>query len=135
MSSKINWHGDAAKAKIRAEMGRRIRAASIIVQNRAKVLLSTAGTGKVKGKRVGPVAHSAPGEPPRKQTGTLRASVTYEIDDARMAGRVGTNIRYGRHLELGTSKMAARPWLRRALAESRSHIEAIFARPMSDSKD
>jgi hypothetical protein len=40
--------------------------------------------------------------------------------------RVGTNIKYGLYLELGTRSMSARPWLRRALAERRAKIARIF---------
>lgn len=71
---------------------------------------------------------SKPGEPPRVQTGRLRASVAWE-QDGRVA-RIGTNVRYGRFLELGTSRMAPRPWLRRMLAEMTPTFRAILTAPI-----
>ena len=41
--------------------------------------------------------------------------------------RIGTNLKYGLYLELGTRRMAARPYLRRALDETRDEIRALFA--------
>lgn len=78
-------------------------------------------------KRKTGAVRSAPGEPPRKQTGRLRASVTYEVDEAGMNARVGTNVKYGRYLELGTKRgIAPRPWLRRALAEMWSRVNELL---------
>lgn len=82
---------------------------------------------KATGSGSGGVTHSAPGEPPFKQTGRLRGSVTYEIDEATSTARVGTNLDYGRHLELGTKKgLLARPWLRRAVDDCKGLITAIL---------
>ena len=63
---------------------------------------------------------SAPGEPPHVDIGRLRASVTHEVEETLLGvvGRVGTNVEYGRYLELGTSKMMPRPWLRPALKKT-----------------
>lgn len=128
MSSRVEWHGDEAKRHVHARAVRFLHRAAITVKNRAKVLLSVAGTGRVKGKKAGPVTHSRPGEPPRKQTGRLRASVAYEVDEASLTARVGTNVEYGRHLELGTKKgILPRPWLRRALAETAGKIQQILS--------
>lgn len=87
---------------------------------------------KVKGGPRGKTRYgafpSAPGEPPHKQTGRLRASVAYEVDEGTLTGRVGTNVDYGKYLELGTKRgIAPRPWLRRALAESYGKIQEILA--------
>ncbi|CAN0502344.1 unnamed protein product, partial [Phaeothamnion confervicola] len=71
---------------------------------------------------------SAAGEPPHVQTGRLRASVAWER--VGLIVRIGTNVIYGRWLELGTKKMAARPWLRRMLAEQRAALARIICKPM-----
>lgn len=122
-------------------MTRRLHAASIVVTNFAKRLIGTEGAASVedaaqnrdtrgqtiKRLRYG-VNPSRPGEPPHKQTGRLQSSVTREVDDQR--ARVGTNVVYGRYLELGTRKMAPRPWLRRSLDENRDKVRSILSRPL-----
>lgn len=132
----VEWHGDEAQAHVRARAVSFLRRAAIEVTRRAKELLSVAGTavrsrstrGGRKGARVYGAARSKPGEPPRKQTGRLRASVTYEVDEASLSARVGTNVEYGKHMELGTKRgLAPRPWLRRALAECRGKISALLS--------
>ena len=133
MASHLKWYGDRVKAALLAEMQRRLKAAAILVAGHAKKLLSVAGTGTKKGpgkksRRVYGANPSAPGEPPRKQTGRLRASVTWEQEN--ITARVGSNVKYARYLELGTRLMQARPWLRRALAECRDAIRAILSAPI-----
>lgn len=62
----------------------------------------------------GTVTHtaSAPGQFPMSDTGRLAANVEFEVaTKSKAVAVVGTNIAYGPHLEFGTSKMAARPWL------------------------
>ena len=73
--------------------------------------------------------HSAPGNPPYKQQGHLRRSIAWEIVNRGEAitARVGTNLLYGRYLELGTRRMKARPFLRRALAQHQAAIRRIVA--------
>ncbi|MDG3003245.1 hypothetical protein [Paludisphaera mucosa] len=133
--AELEWHGDEALAMIRARVVRCLHRAAIAVKNRAKELLSVAGTGRVDGKTArnakghfkATVTRSKPGEPPRKQTGLLRSKVAHEVDEATLTARVGTNLEYGRHLELGTKRgLAPRPWLRRALAEVAARVEQLL---------
>ena len=73
---------------------------------------------------------SKPGEPPHAQTGRLRGSVAWEMA-SRFVARVGSNSKYAKYLELGTSRMAARPWLRRALSEMGDKIRRLLSAPIS----
>lgn len=151
MAGRVEWNGEAFQKRVRAEMNRRLAASSMIVENHAKELLSVAGTGvaasafvgngKVgkqekkyrKGRRTYGSNPSKPGEPPHKQYGHLRRSVTFALDRLGLVSRVGTNLKKGRWLELGTSKMAARPWLRRALLEKRAQVAALLTKPLGGS--
>lgn len=110
-----NW--ERYEREMRATFRRRITAAAIVVRDAAKASLSTAG----------PPA-SAPGQPPHLRTGRLKTSIAYEVTESSrgVEARVGTNVQYALHLELGTSRMAARPFLRPALANSRAAIERIL---------
>jgi phage gpG-like protein len=128
MSARIEWAGDEVKKKVHSAAVQFLTLACLLIVRRAKELLSTPGTGKVKGKQTGPVVHSAPGDSPFKQTGRLRASVTYEVDEKALEARVGTNVDYGMYLELGTKKgIRPRPWLRRALDEVKAQIQSLAA--------
>jgi len=73
---------------------------------------------------------SAPGEPPGAKTGTLRRSITWEIDKKgnELIGRIGTNLIYSLPLEFGTSKMSARPFLRPALEKNKGRIAKILGK-------
>lgn len=144
MPHRLNWDDEAFRAKVRQTMVRRVTASAIIVEDHAKRLISKAGTasaittgwhkvGKMRtrqfAKRKGRlynVLPSEPGEPPHKQYGHLRRSVTHERVGDRLAARTGTNLKYGRWLELGTAYMAARPWLRRALLDQSRRIRRIL---------
>lgn len=52
------------------------------------------------------------------QTGRLQSSIKYEVEEKgerAVEGRVGTNVHYGKYIELGTRKMKAKPYLVPAL--------------------
>lgn len=101
-------------ARAEVELERAIARAGIMVQAEARRLTHQA---------VFPPA-SAPGSPPHVRTATLTRSIDQE--NLRTPGgftaRVGTNVQYGRFLELGTRTMAARPYLRPALDGNRARI-------------
>lgn len=101
------------KAEIERKAFAVVEACGYVVMNKAKRLLSAPGP-----------APSSPGESPHKQTGTLRASVGIRSDRATLSVRVGTPLHYGIILELRRN----RPWLRRALYESKPEIQAILNR-------
>ena len=122
----VKWNGNAIQDVIRKEMTKRLHVAGTLVRDRARVLLSVAGSGRVKGKKSGPVVRSKPGEPPRKQDGFLRGRVTYKIENGKMVCKVGTPVWYGYYLEVGTSRIVARPWLRRAFAERRAMVRRVM---------
>ena len=130
MNGPANWNGDEAMEYCRSRATGFITRAAIEVERRAKELLSVPGTAfsRRTGKRLNDQVRSKPGEPPRKQTGTLRASVTYEVDEKNASARVGTNLKYGKALELGTKRgIKPRPWLRRALFEMQAKVNELLS--------
>lgn len=126
------------KVKIRLDLGkafRTTRSQSIAGMERACLWVEgevkrsfKPGTGRIY--RRGGKAHqaSAPGQPPAVDTGRLRSSITHDVRIERggVIGRVGTNVEYAPHLELGTSRMAARPFLRPAVFNNREEIVQQF---------
>lgn len=76
--------------------------------------------------RRGGVTHraSAPGQYPASDTGRLASSVRMEMPQpGNLTGRVGTAVNYGPHLEFGTSRMAARPWLMPSFERAKIGVE------------
>lgn len=57
-----------------------------------------------------PHVPSLPGDPPHVDTGNLKNSIRFAmVDDAN--GEVAVGAEYGAHLEYGTARMAARPYM------------------------
>lgn len=82
---------------------------------------------------------SRPGEPPKVLYGRLLQSITHEVvrDGHTITARVGTNVIYGRRLELGfvgtdgagrNVSFAPRPYLRPSLTEAWGRIQQIMSR-------
>jgi hypothetical protein len=71
---------------------------------------------------------SSPGQPPHLRTGTLRGSIGHEVrvQTAAVVGRLGVRRgpadKYAKHLEIGTERMAARPYLRPTVLLNRREI-------------
>lgn len=57
-------------------------------------------------------------------TGRLRGSISHAADDE--AAYVGTNVEYAPYVELGTSKMGARPFLRNAVSNYADEYKKII---------
>lgn len=80
-------------------------------------------------------AASKPGEPPRSRTRTLVKSVAsnvfVDLRDDSITVRVGAYTPYARHLELGTRKMAPRPYLRPSILEYRERFMGVIRTEVS----
>ena len=112
--------------------GQRMTEACIHVQNKTKEKLSGKRSGRVyrvPGTKKTYVA-SAPGEPPAVMTGQLRSSIKYRIvgELRALKGEVGSELKKAPMLEFGTSKMAARPFLRPTFQEELPVIKNILSR-------
>ena len=60
------------------------------------------------------------------ETGTLKRSINRRIEKRKAV--IGTNIEYAPYVEMGTSKMSARPFLRPALEANWGKIKRIFSK-------
>ncbi|MBQ3799428.1 MAG: hypothetical protein II837_03940 [Treponema sp.] len=74
---------------------------------------------------------SKPGCPPAPDTGTLRNSIRYRVENRgnEVYGVVGTtqlDPPYGAYLENGTSRMKPRPWLAPAVESNKDFIQKTF---------
>lgn len=65
---------------------------------------------------------SAPGQPPNADTHQLDMSLDTIINESRKSVSVVSRAPYGAFLEFGTSKIAARPYLRPALLRNRNRV-------------
>ena len=58
-------------------------------------------------------------------TGRLRNSITHGTSESEHAVYIGTNVEYAPYVELGTSRMAARPFLKPAVTEHTEDFKRI----------
>lgn len=73
---------------------------------------------------------SSPGQPPAVQLGDLKKSVKggVEKEGKDVVGFVGSELPKASMLEYGTSRMAARPWLRLSFEKSLDKVKEIMVR-------
>lgn len=119
----VKWDDSKLRAEANKQAMGLVMRACIVLEADIKRSFGNAGSFTTKGGRKRAATRqerhanrSKPSEPPHVDTGTLRRSITHEVEQRNIAtGRVGTNVVYAKWLEFGTSKMAARPFLRPAL--------------------
>lgn len=106
------------------------RVAQLFIRE-VKILISRPGptkthrTGTVVGGET--IRASREGEPPRRRTGILRASIKGEpIDGRGLVWKVGTVLGYGRILET----VMKRPYLRSTLARMESRLSSFMAQEL-----
>lgn len=99
-----------------------------IIHARLNELLKEEGTGRTypRGK-TGTHRASAPGMHPVTDSGNLAVHIFIALGEASLEAKIGTPVEYGRYLEDGTSKMAARPMWNPVAEESLPTLEALLA--------
>jgi HK97 gp10 family phage protein len=120
----IVWYGTERLKEIDARIKIGMEQACSVVEKEAQHSMIP-GTGRLYGKH----RASIPGMPPAVDTGRLRASITHEVESVTgdIIGRVGTNVKYSKWLEHGTSRMEPRPFLFPALEVSKSRIKDLLS--------
>ena len=138
----IRWNGDNYVRDVERNLSQRMRALGFAGITEIRAMISISGRtishkmitrGKNKGQQkkvLGAYGSdpSKPGEPPHKQHGKLRQSIASDFDAERFILRIGTPLSYGKFLELGTSRMARRPYLSRWLHENKQRIKDDLAK-------
>lgn len=101
-------------------------AAVLIHASAVESIMAQGSTGRTYTR--GSVTHvaSAPGEAPNTDTGKLVSSIKIQKDAKLFTVAVGTDLEYGKFLEFGTTRMAARPWLGPACEKNKSLIVKLF---------
>ena len=136
----LQWHGDAFVQQLRQATAAGLRRATHYLHQECRRAVSVPNTGvSVPVKRRTPGGNkrtrtiyprpSLPGEPPRLRTGFGQRHVLMEFDATRPAGRVGvgSNAMYMFYLEVGTRRVARRPWLLATLMKYRATIGKLAA--------
>lgn len=101
-----------------AFVGKALFKAGNVIQTEAQLSITR---GAVSGK--GHVA-SAPGQPPMNDTSVLANNIE-TTQEAPLRVKVSSNAPYAIPLELGSSRMAARPYLKPAAAKKRHEVTAF----------
>lgn len=105
-------------------VGKALFAGGEMIRTEAQVSITR---GAVSGKNHVP---SRPGEPPNQDTGVLASNIeTTQV--APLTVQVASNAAYSAPLEFGTSKMAARPFMRPARDKTRKDVTALVQQAMN----
>jgi HK97 gp10 family phage protein len=103
-----------------------VKAASRVLYVGADMIRAEAfrsiSAGSVSGKGHVP---SKPGEPPNRDTGILQANIEAQLIEPLVA-EVSSNAPYSAPLEFGSSKAAARPFMRPARDKMAPKIQRLF---------
>lgn len=125
--SKIRKEEDRARNLTKAKI---TQATNIMwrVARQKRPMMSRAQA-KAEGRRVRVSDPTAEAGVP-VQTGQLQQSIQKSVEVKRnsVIGRVFTNLYYGKYVEFGTTRMAARPFMRPAITLTREAIKAMFAK-------
>lgn len=128
----IKWYGPQVKAGVETVLAWRLaavgaRGRTAAIRKISRLFRGAGAEVRYRPRRTGTA--SAPGEPPKRDIGELAQSIGYEVDRKELAAYIGTFKKYGFWLEVGTKKMAARPYLRPMLSEQLKSFMAILERP------
>jgi len=123
------WRGKQAMSLLRRDARQKVLQACLVTERGIKQSMKRGGRTESgaagEASKIGAFT-SAPGEPPRVQTGTLKRGYTHEMHEVLPIGRVGTNVFYAKLLEFGTRAVAARPHVRPVLHALRGTFRTIF---------
>lgn len=151
----VKWYGNQVAQAVHSGEERALVRCGLILERHIKLSMKE-GTGKLypRGKGKGKKYHQAsePGRPPASDSGRLRASITYAVSNGKKSepkGKgarpddgvgvppakrdeviciVGSNVEYAPHMEIGTHRIAPRPFARVALEQKKDILLKELAR-------
>lgn len=139
----VQWNGNVFILQLEAATGRNLQRAGAVYMALCKKAVSVPNTGVTrirkrntkagrKGSQYTIYPHSSKeGEPPRVRTSFGRSMITMQYlplkKDPRVRVGVRTNAKYMIFLELGTKRIAPRPWLVNTFMKNRKLIGAYAA--------
>ncbi len=124
----VDWNQAEVTARIRQGALRGVLIGGQLVHDTAvRKILSPPKTGRTYRRRGVTHVASAPGQPPASDTGRLAGSGSVVLHADALTARVNFATIYARALEIGTERMAPRPYARPSLVENRSAIEDAVA--------
>ena len=132
MPVRIKWRGRRYKQQLRARAETAMKRAGVYLNGETRKAISRSQPYVIKNGRYRGLAPSAPGEPPKRLSGTLFKSINDRViataKDVR--ARIGAFTPYSRALELGAPKrgLAPRPYLSSTLSKFGKSALAIFAK-------
>lgn len=114
-----------ASPDVQRDIGRALFAGAQAVAVEAQLSITN---GAVSGRYHTP---SKPGEPPKNDSGVLAGNIE-AVSISNEVAEVSSNADpYAAMLEFGTSRMAARPYLRPAIDKQREHVRRLIAKALN----
>ncbi len=133
--AKLNWYGDKAIKSMDQAISIALEASGLIVEGQAKALCPV-DSGRLRNS----ISYSIDGKVEglnkagKRKKGKQEASSDDGVkpNPAKDTVVIGTNVEYGPHVELGTVKMEAQPYLNPALDRNKKNIAKIFAQTIAE---
>jgi HK97 gp10 family phage protein len=122
--ARLVWDGENVKRRIKRDVLRkRLSRAAAALSVHAKEALGTPSP-----------PPSVRGDYPHKDTGHLRRNIAWEWNPETFGARwgIGENVPYGKMLEFGTRRMAARPWMWKTNTAMAGEVRRMIETPMYD---
>lgn len=120
---KLVWRGDKFRSNLTRRLKSNMQIAVLLLGDSLYQLIDVEGAPDYP--------RSEPGDPPKRETKGLRDSITEKVVKANkeeVVGHVIAGKDYAVHLELGTWKMAPRPFMKRTLVAEWPELKMYLLR-------